>query len=312
MAKLTRRRFITISAAVAAMPGAAFAGLPVARWRGTALGAGASMVLAGVSQREAAPLLSRFQAELDRLEDIFSLYRPDSVLSRLNRDGRVDFPPAELLEVLSLSTTLHRLTDGAFDPTVQPLWSLYAAKAARGEFPDSASIAAARRLTGWESVRFDGTAIRFRREGMALTLNGIAQGYVSDRIADMLRTEGLKGVLVDMGEIHALGRRPDGKRWRVGIADPDGHVSPKRISLGDRAVATSAPAGTILDPDGRIGHILDPRTGFPGGLWRQVTVSAPRAALADGLSTAFCLMDRYRIGAALGGLRDTRLERILV
>ena len=146
---------------------------------------------------------------------------------------------------------------------------------------------------------------------MALTLNGVAQGYIADRIADLLRAEGMARVLVDMGEIHAVGSRADGTPWRAGIALPGGDLRPGSVPLVDRALATSAPLGTVLDPAGRIGHIVDPRTGRPGGLWRQVSVSASRAALADGLSTGFCLMSRDLIERAVAAYPGMRLEALL-
>jgi thiamine biosynthesis lipoprotein len=169
----------------------------------------------------------------------------------------------------------------------------------------------ARARTGWAGIHFDTDGIISTRPGMALTLNGIAQGYIADLIADLLRAQGMAGVLVNMGEIHAVGARANGTPWRVGIATPDGNVRSNAVMLVDRALATSAPYGTVLDREGRIGHIVDPRTGRPGGLWRQVSVSAPRAALADGLSTAFCLMPRDLTERAIAAYPGARVEALL-
>lgn len=310
MTRLTRRRFLAISAA-AALPRTAFAAAPVTRWRGTALGAGASMTLTGIGEVEAAPLIARVLSEIDRLEAIFSLYRAESALSRLNRTGRLASPPPEMLELLALCGAIHHQTDGAFDPTIQPLWALHAESASRGRVPSDAEIDTARALTGWAGFRFDTSEIIATRKGMALTLNGIAQGYIADRIADLLRAEGMAGVLVDMGEIHAVGAHADGTPWRAGIAAPDGSVRSRPVLLVDRALATSAPLGTVLDQAGHISHIVDPRTGRPGGIWRQVSVSAPRAALADGLSTAFCLIERSLIERVVAAFPGARVEALL-
>jgi len=314
----SRRRFITIAAATAAviaLPGAALAGVPVANWRGIALGAGASMTLSGIAPADAASIFRRMEAQLNRLENIFSLYREGSALVRLNQTGRLDHPPAELLEVLSLSNAIHAATDGAFDPTVQPLWRLYAKAAVSKTTPTAGMIRAAEQRVGWASVGFDTGFVAFDRPGMALTLNGIAQGYITDRITDLLRAQGLRGVLVDMGEIHALGQRPDGGPWRAGLRNPDGGVFggvfARPVPLSDRALATSAPMATVLDPAGRIGHIFNPLTGRPGGLWRQVSVSAGSAALADGLATAFCLLERAKINQAVATFQDIRVEKLI-
>ena len=290
---LTRRRFLSISAAALAAPSAAVAGQS-ARWSGIALGAPATMILAGITPLEARPVFAALEAELRRLERIFSLYRDDSALVRLNTDGRLDAPPPELLEVLALAGAIHDATGGAFDPSVQPLWQARAA--GREE-------TAAQSRVGWQSVRFDAGTVRFDRPGMALTLNGIAQGYVSDRIAGLLAARGFGGVLVDIGEVVARGRRADGAAWRAGIADPNRRVV-ERVTLRDRALATSAPMGTVM-PGGR-GHIIDPSGRAPRNT--LVSVSARRASVADGLSTALCLLDAGAARRAVARFAGARIE----
>lgn len=312
---IARRRFLAIAAGAGAsalltsMPRMARAARtttpPIHQWRGIALGAAASITLAHPS---APGLVAMARAEIARLERIFSLYRTDSALSRLNRDGRLDAPPGELLALLSLCDALHQRTGGRFDPSIQPLWSLYARGQARGRPPSPAELAGIRRVVGWRHVAVWPTAIELRHAGAALTLNGIAQGFIADRITELLHAEGITDVVVNMGEIHASGYDPGGRPWKVGIADPD-HPGRARlhVPLANMALATSAPRGTVLDNARTIGHILDPRTGQPGGQWRQVSVIAPSAALADGLSTAFCLMDESDIRSAA---KDLRVELV--
>ena len=105
---------------------------------------------------------------------------------------------------------------------------------------------------------------------MALTLNGIGQGYVADRVAALLEAEGLTNILIDTGEFRALGGHPQGGAWPVKLAQGG------TVALRGRALATSAPLGTTFDQAGRIGHILDPRSGRPvAGVWQAVSVSAP-------------------------------------
>jgi len=274
----TRRRFLTISAAAMATPQSTAARSARAVWRGVALGAPASVVLAGITRAEARPVLASLEDALHRLEGIFSLYRDQSAISRLNRDGLLHAPPPEMLEVLSLAGALHEGSDGAFDPTVQPLWQALA---------HGGDTSGARKAIGWRGVHFDPGRIRFSRSGMALTLNGIAQGYITDEIAALLKREGFRNVLVDIGEIAACGHNARDTPWQAGISGIDGQVL-HRVALSDRALATSAPEGTVLE--GGQGHILNPAGTAP----RQglVSVSASSAVLADGLSTALCLLDR--------------------
>jgi len=302
MTYLSRRRFLSIAAASAAF--SAGSGLRADKrvsWRGVALGAPVSMRLDGMNDAEAGPFIAAVEAELLRLENIFSLYRPASEVSRLNAAGRLAQPSPELLEVLSLSASLHKATGGAFDPTIQPLWQAMAQGGSAQE------IAQARDLIGFGAVRFDVDDVWFDGKGArALTLNGIAQGAITDRIAALLRAQGLRNVLIDMGEVAAIGPRKDGTPWQVGLAAPGGAVV-QRITLADRAVATSASDAMMLNPAERQGHILAPRGGPVAH--RLVSVSATQAAVADGLSTALCLVPS---GApterALAQFGDARLE----
>lgn len=295
----TRRRFLAISAAAFALPNVARA-QPVYTWSGIALGAGATIRLA---HPDAAAITARAATEISRLEDIFSLYRADSALSRLNRDGKLAEPPFELLECLSIAGAVHRATEGRFDPTVQPLWAAYAEAAAQGRMPDDSVLAQALALTGWAGVTFDAAEITLR-PGMALTLNGIAQGYVADRVADLLAAEGLTDILIDTGEFRALGGQPEGGAWPVKLAQGG------EVALVSRALATSSPLGTQFDAAGTLGHILDPRTGRTAApRWNGITISSGSAALADALSTAACLMDSTdQITASLAGFQNCSLE----
>ena len=295
-AAVSRRRFLQISAGFAmgctGLAGAAWASPSrngaLHRWHGIALGADAEIRLYHPDGSAARRIFARAEAEIRRLEDVFSLYRPESALSRLNRTGRLEAPPFELLELLSLCARLHRETEGAFDPSVQPLWAAYAEGfAASPEGPDAGRVSAARSLVGFDGVAIDTGMVSFVRPGMALTLNGIAQGFITDRVSALLREEGLTDVLVDLGEIRANGLDRDGAGWQVTLDPERAGRTPERIRLSDRAVASSAILGTTFDAQGLVGHILDPRHGVPvQGTLRGASVVAASAAIADGLSTA--------------------------
>ncbi|MCR6502033.1 FAD:protein FMN transferase [Shinella sp. CPCC 101442] len=299
---ITRRRLITISAALAILPTTTRASATGAtrQWTGQALGARASIRL---DHPDGEAIAARVMAEIDRLEDMLSLYRPQSALARLNRNGHLAAPPFELLDCLSLAGAVHRASGERFDPTVQPLWALWAEAAAGGTRPDAGALETVRHKTGWAKVKLDATEITLQ-SGMALTLNGIGQGYVADRIAALLEAEGLSNILIDTGELRALGGKPDGGNWPVRLETGE------RLPLRQRALATSAPLGTTFDQAGHDGHILDPATGIPAAsAWRSVSVSAPSAAIADALATSVCLMsDPETIRAMLGHFAGARLE----
>ena len=122
------------------------------RWSGIALGAGAEIVLHDPDAARARRLIARCVAEIDRLEDVFSLYRPESAIRRLNRDGRLAAPPLELVALLAEARSYSERTEGAFDVTVQPLWHLYAAHFSRPgadpRGPAEADLARAQALGG--------------------------------------------------------------------------------------------------------------------------------------------------------------------
>lgn len=295
----TRRRFLAISAAAVAIPGPSLA-QPVTVWQGVALGARTTLRLA---HPDAEAISARVASEISRLEDIFSLYRPNSSLMQLNRIGQLQTPAFELLECLSLAGAVHTASGGRFDPTIQPLWMCYAEASALGVSPSAEALKKAQALVGWDRITVDASGI-VMQAGMSLTLNGIAQGYVADRVAKMLEAEGLTNILIDTGEFRALGSHPDGTAWPVKLA------AGGEVPLAARALATSAPLGTTFDENAQLGHILDPRSGLPSrNIWREVSISAKSAALADAVSTAACLCEtRADIDACAAKFQDVTVE----
>jgi FAD:protein FMN transferase len=303
---LTRRRMIVIAAAAA---GAALltrsravrAADPV-RWSGSALGAQVSIEIYHPDRAEALRLVERSIQEVRRLEQQFSLYEASSAICALNRTGILVAPDADMVALLKASLSFADRTDGAFDPTVQPLWRLYvdhfSSEGCDPSGPSAGKLAEALLKVGRSGLLVGEDRIALTRHGAAVTLNGIAQGYATDKVVDMLRGAGLTATLVNMGEIRAIGARPEGTPWRVGLADPDRPgVLTETIDLVDRAVATSAGAGFRFDPEGRFTHLFDPATGRSPSLYRTVSVIAPTATEADALSTAFSLMPLSRIEA---------------
>jgi thiamine biosynthesis lipoprotein len=304
--RLTRRRTLFIGATLlgsALVRNVSAAPDPVARWSGQALGAHATIVLVGLDDAEARPLFDAIELELDRLEAIFSLYRPASAISVLNRDSVLHAPPPEFLEVMTIAAAVNRRTFGLFDPSVQPLFTLYAGHYAAGNSsqPSAEALASALSCVGFSKVSVASDSVRFTAPGMALTLNGIAQGYITDRVAGLLRAAGMTNVLLDMGEIRAMGAGHSGDGWHVGLrANPHDASVSRALTLSEGAVATSMMLGTTLDPGGTLGHILHPRRGLTASYNQRVTVVSDTAAQADALSTAAVLMDTEQLDRLVG------------
>lgn len=308
MIQVSRRRTLALFASVAglaALP--AWAGRAgstrATKWTGSALGADATIVLDGVEGRDAEGLLQQCVSEMERLERIFSLYRPDSTLSMLNRNAVVSAPEQEFVELLSLAKSYAEVTGGAFDPTVQPIWDVMAhhfatdGDTASGNIEAlEAQLAAIRPLVDYRRLHVEADRVSLETERMAVTLNGIAQGYITDRIANLLRRQGFRHVLIDLGEQRALGSRQDGRDWQVGIASPerDGGID-HIVDLQDGALATSGGYGHQFDEEGRYHHLYDPRRLDSANDWQSITVKTETATEADALSTAFSAMSLAEI-----------------
>jgi thiamine biosynthesis lipoprotein len=312
----TRRRAITVLAAAAGLPllmRANGAEARLVRWEGTTLGAASTIQLYHKDAAKAQAAIDAALAELARLEAIFSVYRADSAISALNRDGAIAGAPAEFVELLTRALTLAELSDGVYDPTIQPVWQAYfrhfTAGSADEAGPSDAVLRDALALVDWRGVRVDAAAgrVAFDRPGMGLTLNSGAQGFITDRVAAVLRSHGFEQMLVDMGEPRALAAKPDGSAWRIGIADPaDPTRAVTHLDVVDRCVSTSGGYGTVFDAQSRFTHLIDPRTGRTAPALAGVSVVAKTATQADGLSTAMLLAapeKRQALLRAAGGER---------
>ena len=312
---ITRRRVIRIVAAAAGVP-LLIAGVRATaharffQWHGEVLGAAATLALWHADEGLARRTILKARAEIERHERIFSLYRHDSEISRLNRDGVLAQASPELHELIAASRRLAILSDGAFDISVQPLWRLYEAHFwSRGSVePDLVARAheVARELVDFRRIETGTRRIAFARAGMGVTLNGIAQGYITDRIADLLRNEGFDSAMVDLGEVRALGRHPDGRPWRLGIKGEHRDEPAGMIALADMALAVSGGYGTTFEPSGRFHHIFEPASGASADELLDVAVLAPSAMAADGLSTAISVIGAERAPRLLAAFPGAR------
>ena len=279
---MLRRDFLILSAC--AVAGRTYGDVPMQHWQGRALGADLRLDLVGASKSEARRLWRKVARELEQIEAAASLYR-ESELRRLNRTGILRNPSPHLYALFQWAERLYHATGGAFDPTVQVLWKAHL---------EGRDIADARSRIGWRKLHAAPDRITLQ-PGMALTFNGLVQGYAADRVAGLVKASGFDDALVDMGEIHALGRGPDGTDWSVGIVGLDGTLL-RTVRLKDQAMATSSPGATRVG-EGQAAHIMHPQGRKT--IWGTVSVLARQAVLADGLATAFCLMNRKEIQTTL-------------
>jgi thiamine biosynthesis lipoprotein len=216
--------------------------------------------------------------EMDRVVPLLNQHVGSSAVSTLNEQGGLGDAPPELTDVLHEARRLHSLSRGAFDVTVKPLVELMKATGR----PATADVL---ELVDMSAMSLEGRRVRLAKSGMGLTLDGIAKGYVVDRMADVLVRSGMERWLIDAGgDIRASGRREDGSPWRVGVQDPDnGESFPAVTELHSGAVATS---GSYENAH----HIVDSATGLSPVLIQSATVRAPTTMMADALATTVFVM----------------------
>jgi len=296
---LSRRRFITILGGLAASGlacdwlgrpqpalGMEAVGMQYVERTGRALGSMISRTVLHPHRTNAEKAIANAFAQLDQVDQLMSIYRPDSQVSQLNRSASLPNPHPWVLEVLRKAQSMSQQSAGAFDITVQPLWDLYAGAQKQATLPDPAAIQAALAKVNWSKLQVTADRVSLPA-GMSVTLNGIAQGYAADRAASTLRKHGIQHALINTGEIGAIGRRTDGQQWTVGIQHPrskDAYVALARLE--GRFMATSGDYGTTFSDDRKHNHIFDPASGHSPEVFSSVTVVANTGAEADALSTA--------------------------
>lgn len=243
---------------------------------------------------------------IDELEDQLTVYRDHSELSQLNRRAFAEDVPVEsrLFDLLSFASGLTRETNGAFDIATGALIKAWGFYRRSGRVPTVAERAAAMNQTGMRHVVLNAASqtVRFRREGLEINLGGIGKGYALDRVAEfMVNDWDIRSGLLHggMSSVRALGPPPGQSGWPVSLRHPwEDTRSIGVVRLRNQGLGTSAATYQHFEYNGRkLGHLLDPRKGWPAEGMQMASAIAPTAAEADALSTAFFVMglDKTRI-----------------
>jgi FAD:protein FMN transferase len=261
-----------------------------------AMGTVLELTLVGSDEADLARARDDAYDEVERLEALFSTWRPESDVSRLNRaagGGAVAVAP-EVAELLARSVELTRATRGSFDVTVGPLVALWTDAAARGALPDPSALAAVRARVGPDRLTVqrgsDGASAALAA-GSAVDVGGIAKGWAVDRVRELLGGR-VDAALLSFGQSStwAIGRPPDAPGWRLLARGPDGGFAGV-LTMRDRALSVSGTLGQWSEIGGRrYGHVLDPRTGEPLTRAREAIVVSGDATLAEALSKALLVL----------------------
>jgi thiamine biosynthesis lipoprotein len=324
---VTRRRILLAAFLLLALPAVGCGRPSIYRETRFALGPVAVEVqLVARNEAEARKAMDAAFDAIARVNRLVSVYVPDSEISQLNRAGGkpVRVSP-RTAEVLGRALEASRQTGGAFDMTAGPLIRLWKRAIKTGELPADAELAAARARVGWQSVRVERTpadatgrdprpdrkpepsptATGDTADAPAWTvtlgkdrtvdLGGIAKGFAVDEAVRALRRHGIADALVDAGgDGYAMGTKPDGSPWRIGVQNPrgpSGEILDVVLKLRDTGYATSGDYQQYTEIDGvRYAHIVDPRTGRATQQAASVTILAPDCTTADALATGVCVL----------------------
>lgn len=246
--------------------------------------------------------------EMDRLTELLNRYQSGSPIGALNKEGMLLDVPAEVAEVVARSLYFHELSHGAFDITVQPLVDLYKKDfTAHGRAPSEAELDRVLDLVDSRAMSFDGKSIRFKKEGMGITLDGIAKGYIIDQAAEVIKAAGIQHALINAGgDIRATGGKKDGMPWKVGIQNPD-KEGPyvDMVKMANGAVATSGNYEVYFDKEKLFHHIVNPTTGVSPRQTSSVSVMASNVMDADALSTSAFVLEPEAAKRFIDGLPGT-------
>lgn len=237
--------------------------------------------------------LTLAREEIHRLDQLLSIQGSSSEIAALNNRSATEVSE-ETAALLQTAVSVSKLTNGAYDCTIAPVANIWGWYGNAPSVPTENALETALKQVGFPCVSLHGNQVLFEKDGMGIDLGGIGKGYAAARLNTLLQKQGIRsGILSLGGNIRAIGSKPNGQPWVVGIADPEQPASYLcTVAVSDTAVVTSGDYQRSFTKNGKTyHHILDPKTGMPSdnGL-RSVTVICSDDTLADGLSTALFVM----------------------
>lgn len=246
------------------------------------------------SPAQASEAIDKALQEITRLDGVMSNYRPESDLSRLNRNGHfhAETVSPDLYEAIRESLKYSRLSDGQFDITVAPLVDLWKAALRGDRVPSDEEQEKLRGCVGYQKIQLlPPDRVKFHSPCMRIDLGSIGKGYAVDRAVDILRSYGIKSALINAGEstIYGMGAPPGKTAWLLHLRDPSNKVDPQAL-LCDNSVSTSEQTPPSLLGNDAAGHIIDPQTGRPLKTTYALSIVAKTGTASDALSTTLLLV----------------------
>ena len=235
--------------------------------------------------------------EVKRIENLVSDWIPTTQISQVNQNAgikpvKVD---QEVFDLVERAIKISKLTSGAFDISYASMDKIWKFDGSMKQLPTEEAIKKSVEKVGYQNIILNPTdkTIFLKNKGMKLGLGGIAQGYIADKIKEVLQEKGCTSGLVNVsGDINTWGKQPNGQSWSVGIINP---MNKNKVFatfiLDDSAVETSGSYEKFVVFNGkRYSHIIDPRTGYPASGIVSVSVFAKQTELADALATGIFVL----------------------
>lgn len=242
----------------------------------------------------AEPALADAKERVQELESLWSVTDEASEIYRANHsDGQSVEVSTETADLISFALDMAQKTNGALDPTIYSVLTAWGFTTDAKQIPSQTEIDRLLPLVDYTQISLAGSTLTVP-VGMELDLGAVGKGYTADLVTELLKSQGVESALFSLGgNIQAIGSRPDGSNWRIGIRNPQGDGNLGVLEISDAAVVTSGGYENYFeDADGNVyWHILDPATGYPAHSGLQaVTIISPEGKLSDALSTALFVM----------------------
>lgn len=252
--------------------------------------------------------------ETQRIDRLCSYWDSTSQVVKVNRQAgiRPVVVDREVYDLIARTLKISALSGGAFDITFASSDKIYQFdKQAHSSLPDSTTVRRSVRRIGWQKVRLDPAthAVFLPEKGMRINLAGILQGYGVRRAAEVMKSMGIAGGLINgSGDVYCWGQQPDGSGWRVAIGDPARpHTVSSWLTVSDMAVVTAGNYEQYFTVGGTYyGHIINPHTGYPATGLRSVTIICPDVELADALDDAVFVLGPVEGLTLINKLKDVQ------
>ncbi len=240
-------------------------------------------------------------AEVTRIENLISDWRPQTQISEVNRNAgirpvKVD---PEVFELTERALYLSRLTDGAFDISFAAMDRIWKFDGSMAKMPSPEAIRRSVEKIGYQNILLDkeNSTIFLKKEGMKIGFGALGEGYAADKCREMMVAKGVQaGIVNGSGDMRSWGKHPNGDNWKIGVTNPIHNNELFAIlPLGDEAAVTSGSYEKYVIFNGkRYAHIINPKTGYPASGLSSVTVLGPGAEFATGLSTSIMVLGKKK------------------